>query len=96
MQRFGGDPIFLSSWCLLVIAPRRELVTITYKFPQISQTDILTSIMERYGYSYRRMFIEQPRVRLDGVYIAICHYVFVSVSSDFHPRPNDVQPCGSQ
>ena len=35
--------------------------------------------MERYGYSYRRMFIEQPRVRLDGVYIAICHYVFVSL-----------------
>jgi hypothetical protein len=24
---------------------------------------------------YRRLYIEQPRVRLDGVYIAVCHYV---------------------
>ena len=24
----------------------------------------------------RRVFIEQPRVRLDGVYIAVCHYMY--------------------
>jgi hypothetical protein len=61
----------------------RELVIATYKPPQISQTDVLTTIMERYGYSYRRMFIEQPRIRLDGVYIAICHYVFVPIQIFF-------------
>lgn len=32
-------------------------------------------IIERYALDYRRVYIEQPRVRLDGVYIATCHYV---------------------
>ena len=57
----------------------RELVIATYKPPQISQSDVLTTIMEQYECNYRRMFIEQPRIRLDGVYIAICHYVFVPI-----------------
>ncbi len=61
----------------------RELVIATYKPPQISQTDVLTTIMEQYGYSYRRIFIELPRLRLDGVYIAICHYVFVPIQIFF-------------
>jgi len=29
-------------------------------------------------FDYRRVFIEQPRVRTDGVYIAICHYMLVT------------------
>ena len=53
----------------------RELVTTTYKTPQIHETDDLTTLMDQYTYNYRRMFIEHPRIRLDGVYIAICHYV---------------------
>jgi len=32
-------------------------------------------VIERCALDYRRVYIEQPRVRLDGVYIAICHYV---------------------
>lgn len=60
----------------------RELVMAAYKPPQISQADILTAIMEHYGCNYRRMYIEQPRVRLDGVYIAICHYVRPGLSEN--------------
>ncbi len=26
---------------------------------------------------YRRLYIEHPRVRYDGVYIAVCHYMYV-------------------
>lgn len=38
-------------------------------------TDI---IAEAYFFDYRRMFIEHPRLRLDGVYIAVCHYMYVA------------------
>ncbi|KAK2463536.1 hypothetical protein APHAL10511_004287 [Amanita phalloides] len=60
----------------------RELVVATYKPPQISQTDLLTNLMERYKYNYRHLYIEQPRIRLDGVYIAICHYVRAGLSEN--------------
>lgn len=32
-------------------------------------------VIDRHLSDYRRVYIEHPRVRLDGVYIAICHYV---------------------
>ncbi|KAF8630167.1 hypothetical protein AX15_003112 [Amanita polypyramis BW_CC] len=60
----------------------RELVIAAYKPPQLSQTVTLTANMERFGYNYRRMYIEQPRVRSDGVYIAICHYVRPGLSEN--------------
>ena len=33
----------------------------------------------KYQGDLRRVYIEHPRVRLDGVYIAVCHYVCVHV-----------------
>ncbi|KAF8507979.1 hypothetical protein BU17DRAFT_57049 [Hysterangium stoloniferum] len=35
----------------------------------------LEQLSKQYHSDYRRMFIEHPRVRFDGVYISICHYV---------------------
>ncbi|KAG6919524.1 hypothetical protein DXG01_005114 [Tephrocybe rancida] len=57
----------------------RELVRATYNPPQVASMEELTSVLERCLYDYRRVYIEHPRVRLDGVYIATCHYVYVVV-----------------
>ncbi|KAF7982542.1 hypothetical protein HWV62_27508 [Athelia sp. TMB] len=49
----------------------RELVEMTYMPPQVPVDLPLDEIVENYMFDYRRMFIEHPRVRLDGVYIAL-------------------------
>lgn len=33
----------------------------------------------KYKGDLRRVYVEHPRVRLDGVYIAVCHYTYVHV-----------------
>lgn len=48
-----------------------------YKPPQIPDEITADEIVENYSFDYRRMYIEHPRVRLDGVYIAVCHYMCV-------------------
>jgi len=53
----------------------RELVEMTYKPPQTPDESTADEIVENYAFDYRRMYIEHPRVRLDGVYIAVCHYI---------------------
>ncbi|KAI9440575.1 hypothetical protein H4582DRAFT_1937842 [Lactarius indigo] len=53
----------------------RSFVETVYKPPQISPHEILDDIVDDYSSDYRRIFIERPRVRLDGVYIAVCHYI---------------------
>lgn len=53
----------------------RELVETTYKPPQLLDEDVLKRLYDDYLYDYRRLYIEHPRVRMDGVYIAVCHYV---------------------
>jgi len=56
----------------------RSLVLSTYREPQIPDLETLSEIVTRHVFDYRRVFIEQPRVRTDGVYIAICHYMSVT------------------
>jgi F-box protein 9 len=34
-------------------------------------------LAKRHGLDWRSTFIEEPRVRYDGVYISVCHYVSV-------------------
>ncbi|KAG8749748.1 hypothetical protein FRC14_001130 [Serendipita sp. 396] len=51
----------------------RSLVQRTYIPPQLIQEP--QSLLQLYGDDYRQFYIHQPRVRLDGVYIAVCHYV---------------------
>ncbi|KAN0121263.1 hypothetical protein V8E52_003851 [Russula decolorans] len=53
----------------------RSFVETIYKPPQISPDETLDDILDKYSSNYRRVYIEQPRVRLDGVYIAVCHYI---------------------
>ncbi|CAE6479166.1 unnamed protein product [Rhizoctonia solani] len=53
----------------------RDFVTLTYIPPQIPTTVPLSEFITRFDYDMRRLYIELPRVRLDGVYIAVCHYV---------------------
>jgi len=56
----------------------RRLVLSTYREPQIPDLETLSEIITQRMFDYRRVFIEQPRVRTDGVYIAICHYMSVT------------------
>lgn len=53
----------------------RPLVRHTYHPPQIPDISMLLSAIETRSFDYRRVFIEHPRLRLDGVYIATCHYM---------------------
>ncbi|EIW79397.1 hypothetical protein CONPUDRAFT_127505 [Coniophora puteana RWD-64-598 SS2] len=53
----------------------REFVQAIYKPPQISDSETLLQRVAHFRADYRRVYMEQPRVRMDGVYIAVCHYV---------------------
>ncbi|CAE6418155.1 unnamed protein product [Rhizoctonia solani] len=56
----------------------RDFVTCTYVPPQIPDNAPIEDYITRFDYDMRRLYIEVPRLRLDGVYIAVCHYVYVS------------------
>ncbi|KAJ3763829.1 hypothetical protein EV360DRAFT_32783 [Lentinula raphanica] len=64
----------------------RKLVQETYKPPQIpllpDGPNFLELLSEQYLYDYRRLYIEHPRIRLDGVYIAVCHYIRPGLSEN--------------
>ncbi|EPQ56317.1 hypothetical protein GLOTRDRAFT_74909 [Gloeophyllum trabeum ATCC 11539] len=60
----------------------RDFVYETYKPPQVPHEKYMKAMMQRYLHDYRRAFIEQPRLRLDGVYIAVCHYVRAGLSQN--------------
>ncbi|TFY78041.1 hypothetical protein EWM64_g5970, partial [Hericium alpestre] len=61
----------------------RTFCTAIYKPPQIPDEETCGQIVEDvYSFDYRRMWIEQPRVRLDGVYIAVCHYIRPGMSEN--------------
>lgn len=62
-------------YIMLSILRNRDFVHLAYKPPQIPDDESLLDIVKQYGSNYRRVYIEQPRLRLDGVYIAVCHYV---------------------
>ncbi|KAJ3511115.1 hypothetical protein NLJ89_g4282 [Agrocybe chaxingu] len=60
----------------------RHLVRVTYKHPQVPDQETMINVVERFLFDYRRVYIEQPRIRVDGVYIAICHYVRPGLSDN--------------
>ena len=70
-----------------------------YKPPQIPLELEVEAIVDDYLSDYRRMYIERPRLRLDGVYIAVCHYVYV-FNYGFRPHlgidNGDSQPTGAE
>ncbi|KAF8479810.1 hypothetical protein DFH94DRAFT_631706 [Russula ochroleuca] len=53
----------------------RSFVETIYRPPQISPNETLDDILDKHSSDYRRVYVERPRVRLDGVYIAVCHYI---------------------
>ncbi|KAJ7916231.1 hypothetical protein B0H13DRAFT_2323506 [Mycena leptocephala] len=60
----------------------RELVVMSYKPPQIANLESLVSVVTQYHSDFRRVYIEHPRIRMDGVYIAVCHYVRPGLSEN--------------
>ncbi|KAI9458100.1 hypothetical protein F5148DRAFT_1321490 [Russula earlei] len=60
----------------------RSFVETIYKPPQISPNEVLDDIVDKHSSDYRRVYIERPRVRLDGVYIAVCHYIRQGLSEN--------------
>lgn len=68
---------------LIVHLFHRSFVETVYKPPQISPNEILDDIVDNYSSDYRRVYVELPRVRLDGVYIAVCHYMYLLQISAF-------------
>ncbi|KAH9852654.1 hypothetical protein C2E23DRAFT_824705 [Lenzites betulinus] len=53
----------------------RPMVQSVLKPPQITSEEELVKLELKYMSDYRRIYIEHPRVRYDGVYIAVCHYI---------------------
>lgn len=66
------SPMFNASfWCVC----DRDFVALGYKPPQIPYPEAILDLVRTYGVDFRRLYIETPRVRLDGVYIAVCKYL---------------------
>lgn len=57
----------------------RERVEETYQPPQIADDEAIGTLLSQHMQDYRRLYIEHPRLRLDGVYIAVCHYMYVVI-----------------
>lgn len=57
---------------LLTCALIRELVVLSYKPPQVPSLESMAPVVAQYHSDFRRVYVEYPRVRLDGVYIAVC------------------------
>jgi hypothetical protein len=61
----------------------RERAEAIYIQPQIADDEDISSLLAQHMHDYRRLYIEHPRVRLDGVYIAVCHYMYVKSSLQY-------------
>jgi len=55
---------------------------LSYKPPQIPYPEVILDLVKTYGVDFRRLYIETPRVRLDGVYIAACRYLRSGLSDN--------------
>ncbi|KAJ7504312.1 hypothetical protein B0H11DRAFT_511098 [Mycena galericulata] len=60
----------------------RELVVLSYKPPQVPSLESMVPVVTQYHSDFRRVYVEHPRVRLDGVYIAVCYYVRPGLSEN--------------
>lgn len=55
-----------------------EVCHAIYRYPQIPRNVpslSLAALGRRHGGDHRSVFIEEPRVRMDGCYISVCHYM---------------------
>ncbi len=83
-ERPFSHVVMVGRSCSYCVSLHRSFVETIYKPPQISSDETLDDILDKYSSDYRRVYIEQPRVRLDGVYIAVCHYMYLPVKK-VHP-----------
>jgi len=60
----------------------RYLTRRIYVAPQIPENLSYEEMALQYIPDYRRLYIERPRLRLDGVYIAVCHYIRPGLSEN--------------
>ncbi|KAF8216582.1 hypothetical protein K438DRAFT_1703586 [Mycena galopus ATCC 62051] len=60
----------------------RELVVLSYKPPQVASLESIVTVVAQYQSDFRRVYMEHPRVRLDGAYISACHYVRPGLSEN--------------
>ncbi|KAJ7170499.1 hypothetical protein C8R43DRAFT_981948 [Mycena crocata] len=60
----------------------RELVVLSYKPPQVDSLESMVPVVTQFHSDFRRVYVEHPRIRLDGVYIAVCHYVRPGLSEN--------------
>nr|GAT45726.1 predicted protein [Mycena chlorophos] len=60
----------------------REFVALAYKPPQIPSFESIVPVVAKYKSDFRRIYMEHPRLRLDGVYISVCHYVRPGLSEN--------------
>ncbi|KAJ1572574.1 hypothetical protein NDA12_006194 [Ustilago hordei] len=60
----------------------REIVRKTYYPPILDPSLTLATLYERHHSDWRTVFINQPRLRLNGCYIAACHYARPGLSED--------------
>ena len=70
-----GYPLSQTTNATVTVFNDRDFVYMAYKPPQIPETVTVETIVDEYNSNYRQTYIEHPRLRLDGVYIAVCHYV---------------------
>ena len=69
---------------LLTAHPKlwRLVVQATYLPPQIPPTLSVDEVHAAHSYSWRDTFIEQPRIRMNGAYIASCQYTQQGMSEE--------------
>ncbi|KAG8949878.1 hypothetical protein FRC04_008181 [Tulasnella sp. 424] len=59
---------------LVELANKRDVLSIE-RFGSVDDLAMMRDIATSYDDDWRHMYINHPRVRLDGVYIAVCHYI---------------------
>ena len=72
VQVFNLLPTFTQSSSLPI---NSSLCQQLYQPPILPPEIPVQSLVKRHGMDYRTTFLEERRVRYDGVYISVCHYM---------------------
>ncbi|KIM53747.1 hypothetical protein SCLCIDRAFT_94688, partial [Scleroderma citrinum Foug A] len=70
----------------------RDSVYLAYKLPQIPDVDSIGAIVNSYAANYRQIYIEYLRLRLDGLYIAVCYCTYAIPLFIFQTSSDALQP----
>jgi len=74
LERLGS-----TCWRARLLTSRAEIwkrrVQTLYKWPMVAEEVTANDLVERHDGEWRTTFIEEERVRMDGCYISVCHYI---------------------